>query len=176
MQKKTQSRTQCPVARSLEKVGEWWSMLILRDAFLGMRRFEEFQQSLGIAPNMLTRRLATLVEEGLLERRQYSTHSRRFEYLLTPRGRDFRPVMLALLDWGNKHLAPEGKAVMLVDTQTGKEAQPLLIDQVTGLPLADPRFRAVPGPAANARVKARYTALGRGYDGQAAEQDSGRVS
>ncbi len=157
-------------------MGEWWSMLILRDAFLGMRRFEQFQQSLSIAPNMLTRRLAKLVEAGLLERRQYSTHSRRFEYLLTERGRGFRPVMLALLDWGNRYLAPEGKAVQLIDTQTGKEAQPLLIDQVTGLPLADPRFRAVPGPVANARVKARYTALGRGYDGQAAEEISGRAS
>lgn len=164
MRHKTLSRTQCPVARSLEQVGEWWSILILRDAFLGLRRFEEFQASLGIAPNMLTRRLAKLVAAGLLERHQYSSHSRRFEYLLTERGRAFRSVLLAMLDWGNSHLAPEGKAVQIVDTSTGKEALPVLIDQVTGLPLTDPRFRVVPGPAANARIKARYSS-GRSYDG-----------
>ncbi len=146
MQRKSFSRMQCPVARSLEQVGEWWSMLILRDAFLGLRRFEEFQQSLSIAPNMLTRRLAKLVESGLLERRQYGTHSRRFEYLLTERGRSFRPVLLTLLDWGNRHLATEGKAVQLIDTQTGREAQPLLVDEVTGLPLSDPALPRGGGP------------------------------
>jgi DNA-binding HxlR family transcriptional regulator len=164
-QRKNLSRTQCPIARSLEQVGEWWSILILRDAFLGLRRFEEFQQSLGIAPNMLTRRLMKLVDAGLLERQQYGSHSRRFEYLLTERGRSFRPVLLALLDWGNRHFAPEGKSVQLIDTQTGKEVQALLIDQVTGLPLSDPRFRVVAGPAATARIKARYSPTGRSYDG-----------
>lgn len=172
MPRKSLSRTQCPVARSLEQVGEWWSILILRDAFLGVRRFEEFQDSLGIAPNMLTRRLTKLVAAGLLERRQYSSHSRRFEYLLTERGRNFRPVLLALVDWGNRHLAPEGKAVQLVDTHTGREAIPLLIDEVTGLPLADPRFRVMPGPAASARTKARYGSVGRSYDGSRATEDT----
>jgi DNA-binding HxlR family transcriptional regulator len=170
MQRKSLSRTQCPVARSLEQVGEWWSMLILRDAFLGLRRFDEFQASLGIAPNMLTRRLAKLVEAGLLERRQYGTHSRRFEYLLTERGRDFRPVLLSLVAWGNRHLAHEGKAVQIIDTQTGKEAVPQLVDAVTGLPLADARFRVVAGPAASARLKARYTAAGHRYDGRTPEE------
>ena len=163
MARQSPSRSQCPVARSLEQVGEWWSILLLRDAFLGLRRFDEFEASLGIAPNMLTRRLKKLVDAGLLERRQYGSHSRRFEYLLTERGRSFRPVLLALLDWGNRHLAPEGKAVQLVDTHTGREAEPLLVDRVTGLPLADPRFRVVAGPAANARVKARYAPAGRSW-------------
>jgi DNA-binding HxlR family transcriptional regulator len=170
MPRKSLSRTLCPVARSLEEVGEWWSMLILRDAFLGLRRFEEFQQSLGIAPNMLTRRLGKLVESGLLERRQYGTHSRRFEYLLTESGRNFRPVLLALLDWGNRYLAPEGKAVQLIDTQTGEEAIPLLVDAATRQPLSDPRFRVVAGPAASARIKARYSVAGRSYDGRRAEE------
>src|SRR5262245_32666310 len=103
MQRKSFGRMPCPIARSLERVGEWWSMLILRDAFHGMTRFDEFQTSLGIAPNMLTRRLNALVEAGLLERRRYSERPPRDEYVLTERGRDFRPVLITLLAWGNKH-------------------------------------------------------------------------
>jgi DNA-binding HxlR family transcriptional regulator len=110
MQRKNFGEMQCPIARSLERVGEWWSILILRDAFHGMTRFDEFQKSLGIAPNMLTRRLGALVEAGLLERRRYSERPPRDEYVLTPRGRDFRPVLVSLLAWGNRHFAPEGAA------------------------------------------------------------------
>ncbi|HEX8957271.1 MAG TPA: helix-turn-helix domain-containing protein [Burkholderiaceae bacterium] len=128
MQRKSFSDMQCPIARSLERVGEWWSILILRDAFYGLTRFDEFQKSLSIAPNMLTRRLNALVEEGLLERRQYCEKPPRFEYHLTERGRDFRPVMLALMNWGNKHFAPEGKAVVLVDADSGELVEPVLYD------------------------------------------------
>ena len=117
MQRKSFGNMPCPIARSLERVGEWWSMLILRDALHGMTRFDEFQKSLGIAPNMLTRRLDALVEAGLLERRRYSEHPPRDEYVLTARGRDFRPVLLALMALGNRHFAPEGASVQLVDTQ-----------------------------------------------------------
>src|SRR5262245_18038344 len=101
MQRKSFGSMQCPVARSLERVGEWWSILILRDAFHGMTRFDQFQKSLGIAPNILTRRRNALVEAGLLERHHYNEHPPRDEYLLTARGRDFRPVLVALLTWGN---------------------------------------------------------------------------
>src|SRR5882672_4472801 len=99
MQHKSFDTMPCPIARSLERVGEWWSILILRDALHGLTRFDEFQKSLGIAPNMLTRRLNGLVEAGLLERRPYSTRPPRHEYLVTQRGRDFRPVLLALMAW-----------------------------------------------------------------------------
>ena len=116
---------QCPIARSLERVGEWWSILILRDAFHGLTRFDQFQKSLGIAPNMLTRRLNALVEAGLLERRRYSERPPRDEYVLTERGRDFRPVLWALLAWGNKHFAPEGPSVVVVDAETGRLADPV---------------------------------------------------
>ena len=101
----------CPIARSLEHVGEWWSMLILRDAFGGTTRFDDFQQSLGIAPNMLARRLAALVEAGLLERRRYSERPPRDEYVLTERGRDFKPVLIALVAFGKKHFAAPGRTV-----------------------------------------------------------------
>src|SRR5215831_9877932 len=94
MQHKSFETMPCPIARSLARVGEWWSMLILRDALYGMTRFDQFQKSLGIAPNMLTRRLNALVEAGLLARRRYSEKPPRDEYLLTARGRDFRPMLV----------------------------------------------------------------------------------
>src|SRR3981189_2956025 len=132
MQRKSFDNMQCPIARSLERVGEWWSILILRDALRGTTRFDQFQKSLGIAPNMLTRRLNALVEAELMERRRYSERPPRDEYVLTARGRDFRPVIVALLAWGNKHFAPEGASVLLVDARTGLQADPILVDRVTG--------------------------------------------
>src|ERR1700750_452760 len=108
MQRKSFGNMQCPVARSVARVGEWWSILILRDAFAGMTRFDEFQRSLKIAPNILTRRLSGLVEAGFFERRRYSEKPPRDEYVLTARGRDFRPVLMTLLAFGNRHFAPEG--------------------------------------------------------------------
>jgi DNA-binding HxlR family transcriptional regulator len=99
----------CPIARSLEHVGEWWSMLILRDAFAGVTRFDEFQASLGIAPNMLARRLTALVEGGLLERRRYQERPPRDEYVLTTRGRDFKPVLAALVAFGRRHYPAPGR-------------------------------------------------------------------
>ncbi|HEX5262058.1 MAG TPA: helix-turn-helix domain-containing protein [Phenylobacterium sp.] len=102
MRRKSFNTMQCPIARSLERVGEWWSILILRDAFHGLTRFDQFQKSLDIAPNMLTRRLNALVEAGLLERHRYSERPPRDEYLLTARGRDFQPVMDALYAFGER--------------------------------------------------------------------------
>jgi DNA-binding HxlR family transcriptional regulator len=160
MQRKSFIDMQCPIARSLERVGEWWSILILRDAFLGLSRFDEFEESLGIAPNMLTRRLKGLVEAGLLERRRYQERPARFEYVLTERGRDFRPVLWTLLSWGNRHFAPEGASVQLIDSTTGEVADPVLVDRRSGKPLATPQYRAAPGPAANARTRARYRGRG----------------
>src|SRR5882672_4727093 len=155
MQHKSFDTMPCPIARSLERVGEWWSILILRDALGGLTRFDQFQRSLDIAPNMLTRRLNGLVEAGLLERRRYSERPPRDEYVLTPRGRDFRPVVVALYAWGNRHFAPEGASVVLVDTETGKRAEPVLIDRPTGRPIDIDRHVFVPGPAANARTRQR---------------------
>lgn len=156
MRRTSFQKMHCPIARSLDRVGEWWSILILRDALHGYRRFEEFRESLGVAPNMLTRRLAALVEAGFLERRQYSAHPPRFEYVPTQRGRDFRPVLLNLMAFGNKHFAPEGAMVEVIDTRTGKPADIGAFDRKTGEPIAAPNYAMVPGPAAPARVKARY--------------------
>jgi DNA-binding HxlR family transcriptional regulator len=158
MRRKSFGNMQCPIARSLERVGEWWSILILRDAFRGLSRFDQFQASLGIAPNILARRLKALVETGLLERRRYSDKPPRDEYVLTEAGRDFRPVLWALLAWGNRHFAPEGKSVVIVDSQTGAEADPVLVDRHSGRPLIEPAFRSAPGPAAGARTRERHAA------------------
>jgi DNA-binding HxlR family transcriptional regulator len=159
MQRKSFGNMQCPVARSLERVGEWWSILILRDAFAGMTRFDEFQKSLNIAPNILTRRLTALVDAGMLQRRLYCEHPPRHEYVLTERGRDFRPVLISLQTWGNRHFAPEGLSVMLVDARTGTAAEPILVDRVTGQPITEVTHKNAAGPAAGTRVQKRLGAL-----------------
>jgi DNA-binding HxlR family transcriptional regulator len=94
----------CSIARALEIVGERWSLLIIRDAFLGLRRFEQFQESLGIARNVLTDRLNRLVEEGILDRVRYSERPERFEYRLTPKGRDLQIALVGLRQWGDEYL------------------------------------------------------------------------
>ncbi len=96
----------CSVAQPLSFLGERWSLLVLRDLFLGRRRFDEIQDSLGVASNVLSQRLATLVEEGVAERHRYNEHPERFEYRLTEKGRDLQPVLLALLRWGDRYTAP----------------------------------------------------------------------
>lgn len=159
MQRKSLGDMQCPIARSLERVGEWWSILILRDCLHGLTRFDEFEKSLGIAPNMLTRRLSGLVEAGLLERRQYCERPPRFEYVLTERGRDFQPVLATLLAWGNKHFAPEGASVVIVNRETGELADPVVVDRVSGRPLSDPVFSTAPGPAAEGVTRERHMHL-----------------
>ena len=156
MQRTDFGSMQCPIARSLERVGEWWSILILRDALHGFTRFDQFQKSLGIAPNMLTRRLNGLVESGLLERRRYSERPPRDEYLLTARGRDFRPVVLSLLAWGNRHFAHEGASVMLINRKTGAAVDPILADPATGRSIDGPDYALVPGPAATRRVRQKF--------------------
>jgi DNA-binding HxlR family transcriptional regulator len=164
MQRTSYDAMPCPIARSLERVGEWWSILILRDAFAGLTRFDEFQKSLGIAPNMLTRRLASLVDAGMLERRPYSVRPPRDAYLLTERGRDFRTVLIALLAFGSRHFAVEGGGVRIVDSVTGEPAEPMLVDRRSGKPLREPEFkvarsRASRRPAADATGRPRIGLL-----------------
>ena len=155
MQRSRFGHMQCPIARSLERVGEWWNILILRDALHGLTRFDEFQKTLNIAPGMLTRRLNGLVEARLLERRQYNAHPPRYEYVLTERGRDFRPVLLAMLAWGNKHFAPEGASVIVANRDTGAPIEPQFVDSRSRQPLTEVDCVLAPGPAANQRTKRR---------------------
>jgi len=143
------------VARSIERVGDVWSVLILREAFYGVTRFDEFQKGLGIAPNMLTRRLNTLVDEGLMSRRPYSAHPPRDEYVLTERGRDFRPVLLTLMAWGNRHFSNDGEAIRLVERQSGRAVRIALVDADTGKQITEADHFFGPGPAASAGLRAR---------------------
>jgi len=121
----------CPIARSLAFAGDAWSLLILRDAHAGLTRFDQFRKSLGIAPTILTRRLATLTEQGLLVKQRYSEHPPREEYLLTQAGIDFLPVLFVIGAWGRKHRGG-GKLVRFLDAETGSEIKAVAVDEVTG--------------------------------------------
>jgi DNA-binding HxlR family transcriptional regulator len=102
----------CSIARALEIVGERWSLLIIRDAFLGLSRFDEFQESLGIARNVLTDRLNRLVDEGILERARYSERPERYEYRLTEKGRELRLALAGLRQWGDAYLSKQPPRLM----------------------------------------------------------------
>jgi len=127
----------CPVGRGLARVGDTWSMLILRNAGLGQTRFDQFQKSLGIAPNILTRRLAALVAAGMLERQRYSDHPPRDAYVLTEAGRDYLPVLHALGGWARKHYGGGTALRHPVEAGSGREIVPVVVDAETGVPLAD---------------------------------------
>jgi DNA-binding HxlR family transcriptional regulator len=103
----------CSVAQTLEVVGEWWTMLIIRDAFLGVTRFDRFQERLGISRNVLTDRLDNLVDRGVLERHAYQEHPVRYDYTLTDKGQDLWLVVAAMRQWGDKWEAPDGAPVVL---------------------------------------------------------------
>jgi DNA-binding HxlR family transcriptional regulator len=144
---------QCPIARSLEETGDWWSMLILRSAFMGVRRFQDFQARLEIAPNTLSRRLETLVEHGLLARRTYSERPPREEYELTDKGLDFMPVLLALTAWGNRWLTPEGVAIECVHPESGRVLDPVVVDRGSGEELSAGKVALRAGPGARPELK-----------------------
>lgn len=148
MKKTSFATTPCPIARSLGRVGEWWSILILRDAFHGLSKFDEFQQSLGLSPTLLTRRLKFLVESGILYKQRYQTRPVRYQYLLTERGKDFFPVLVTLFQWGNTHLTEGAHSAELVDRRSGQPIQPLLIDALTQQPIALQHITLAAGPAA----------------------------
>lgn len=109
----------CSVARSLEVLGERWTLLVIRDVFNGKRRFDAIQQDLGIARNVLAARLARLVEEDILVKRRYSERPPRYEYFLTGKGLDLWPVMVAMMDWGDRHLADAGPPVVIRHKECG---------------------------------------------------------
>lgn len=148
----------CSVARTAEVIGERWTVLVLREAFLGVRRFDDMQARLGIARNVLADRLVTLVDQGVLERRRYLERPERFEYRLTAKGRDLYPVIVAMLSWGDKH-APvaDGPPLVLVHTPCGAPAEPTLTCGGCGSVL-DPRDVAPRGAGVAGRTAARRSA------------------
>jgi DNA-binding HxlR family transcriptional regulator len=137
----------CSIARSLEVVGEWWTLLILRDAFLGVTRFKDFQQRLGIAPNILTARLDTLVGAEILERRTYEAARDRSDYVLTKKGRALWPVLVTLRQWGDEWMVGRDQApVQLQHTSCGHVGDAVLHCEHCGERLAGRDIRSVRGP------------------------------
>lgn len=137
---------QCSIARTLDAIGDRWSLLILRDAFYGVRRFEDFREDLGVARNILTDRLQKLVAHGVLDRVQYEDKPPRFEYRLTDKGRDLLPVVLTMMRWGNKWTQAEKGPVTLTHTTCGHEAEPLVTCSHCGEELRRRDLRLEPLP------------------------------
>ncbi|MCR0981602.1 winged helix-turn-helix transcriptional regulator [Roseomonas populi] len=154
------ARMRCPIARAMEVLGERWSILVMREAFYGTTRFDDFARHLGIATNILSARLGKLVEHGLLER---VPEGARHAYHLTEKGREFFPVFLSLKGWADRWMAgPEGQAMCLLDPLTGEEiACPPPVDSA-GRPVTPETIRLVPGPAASDAMRRRFPGAARG--------------
>jgi DNA-binding HxlR family transcriptional regulator len=138
----------CSIARTLDVVGERWSMLLIRDAFLGVTRFDDFQARLGISRNILTDRLDRLVERGVLERRPYQQHPVRCDYLLTDKGRDLWPVITTLRQWGDRWEAPGGRPVLAEHRDCGRLLGAALVCEHCGGRLDHASVKLSPGPGA----------------------------
>jgi DNA-binding HxlR family transcriptional regulator len=147
----------CSVARSLEQIGDWWTLLIVREAFYGTRRFKDFEANLGIAPNILSTRLGKLVEHGILQVPESTASGKALEYRLTDKGRDLFPVIVAVAQWGDKHAAgPKGPPMRIVERESLKEIAPLQIRSHDGRPLDVRQLSVVEGPGASKADKKRF--------------------
>ncbi|MDD3446829.1 MAG: helix-turn-helix domain-containing protein [Zavarzinia sp.] len=143
----------CSLARALDVVGEWWSLLVVREAFFGTRRFQDFVDNLGIARNILSSRLKRLVAEGVLSRAERADGG--VDYALTPKGEALMPVLVALMQWGDTFANAEPAPVVLTDRATGTPIAPLSVRAADGRVLTPQDMRAVPGPGADAQLRAR---------------------
>jgi DNA-binding HxlR family transcriptional regulator len=130
----------CSIAQTLEVVGDPWTLLVIRDAFFGLRRFDEFRESLGIPRATLAARLATLVEHGALETHRYSERPPRHEYRLTAKGRALGPLLVAMLQWGDRWSGVDEPPVSLFDVDTGEPVEPRFVDARTGRGLDEIRL------------------------------------
>ncbi len=147
----------CSVARSLEVIGDWWTLLLVREALLGTRRFADFAAELPISRNILARRLGHLVRRGVLARVDAGTHGRRYEYALTPMGKDLATVVTALRQWGDRWIFGAGREPILVlDRRTGRPISKVRILDEGGAPVPGRDLAVVPGPGASLRTAARY--------------------
>src|ERR1700747_1813587 len=136
----------CSVARALEIVGERWTLLIVRDLFLGLRRFDQLQENLGIARNVLTDRLNRLVDEGIVERVRYSERPERFEYRLTAKGRELGLVLLALMQWGDRHISTKPPRIAL--RRSDRKRVSVALVAADGPPVKPGDLELVSGPGA----------------------------
>ena len=136
----------CSIARTLQVVGERWTLLVLREVFTGQRRFEEIQRDLGVATNILSDRLQTLVDQGILERRPLADAATRHEYRLTEKGLDLNPVLLELMRWGDRWDAPDGPPRLVVHRDCGHETHGVQVCAHCGEPLTARNVRLHDGP------------------------------
>ena len=150
MQRTSFEGVNCSVAHCLDVVGEWWSLLIVRDAFLGVTRFDDFQARLGISRNILTQRLNRLVDNEILTRVRYQDHPPRSEYRLTSKGRDLWPVVTAMRQWGDRWAAPDGTPLQIRHTACGHVVTAVPACSHCGEPLDARSVTAVPGSGASA--------------------------
>lgn len=142
----------CSLARGLDLIGDWWSPLIVRDLNLGVKRFDELVEDLGISRNLLTRRLKTLVANGIVERTAYQLHPARYEYRLTEAGRDLVPALLALTEWGDRWAGPsEGRPMLFVHKNCGHQFRPQVTCSACGEAISADAVVAVPGPGGAAK-------------------------
>ena len=146
MERKSFADMDCSVAQCLEVVGEWWSMLIVRDAFLGVSRFEEFQRRLGISRNILQQRLDSLVDAGVLARVPYCEHPPRDDYRLTDKGRDLWPVLTAMRQWGDRYASPSGPPLQVIHKSCGSVSNAVLVCDSCGERVGPRDVEAVVGP------------------------------
>ncbi len=144
MRRSSWSGVDCSIAQTLDVVGDPWTLLIVRDAFFGLRRFEDFRRSLGIPRATLSARLGTLVDHGVMATREYSDQPVRHEYVLTAKGRALGPILVAMLQWGDEWSAPDGPPVTLVDADSGEPLTPVYVDERTGRPLSETRIERRP--------------------------------
>lgn len=145
MKHKSFDHMDCSLAQTLNIIGERWTLLILRDAFFGTKRFGRFEKSLGIAKNILTVRLNMLIEEGIMQKRT-SAEGAHPEYVLTAKGLDLQPILLSMTHWGDKYKPnPAGIRLTFVDRETGLPIQPMSVISKEGRKLAPRDIRSVPG-------------------------------
>lgn len=138
----------CPLARAMGVVGDRWTLLILRECFLGVRRFDGFQKRLGVTRHLLAERLKRLETMGVLERRPYQQRPLRHEYRLTPSGKSFAPVLLAMQDWAEHNLpSPTPTPFAFVTRDGGEEVEPVVTDRKSGQELTHRTVLMVPKPA-----------------------------
>jgi DNA-binding HxlR family transcriptional regulator len=159
MERTSFAQMRCSLARGLELIGDWWSPLIIRDLFLGVARFDELVEDLGISRNLLTRRLNALTDNGIVARRVYQQRPARYEYGLTEAGRDLVPALLALTAWGDSWAQPkEGSPVLFVHQACGHEFRPQVTCSACGEEISAGAVTALPGPGGAAKPGTRVVA------------------
>lgn len=151
-------QSNCPIARVTELIGEGWTLMVLREAFLGTRHFNAFERNLGIARNILADRLKKLVEAGLMERNASQTDRRSFEYRLSRSGRALFPVLIGLTQWACEHLCDGERAIRFVERDTGQEIAPLRVLGADGRVLKATDIAMIPGPDADPALSERLAA------------------